>query len=173
MKVGGLVSPSVSRTTYKCCFYCLYNGENSSELRKIKSDDFRTLTTLGRRTALHKIYSYGKCSNSFVIYKELNIKERKSVVLQRPVNLVVTSHWHKDIEDLTLAYICVDVLLNLLNELWKKIRCEAVPSILSGFPNEFNKFNNTGTPMQYSIYHITLKLHFIIKFCTKTSRFHH
>ena len=39
------------------------------------------------------------------------------------------------------------VLLNLLNELWKKIRCEAVPSILSVFPNEFNKFNNTKARM--------------------------
>ena len=28
------------------------------------------------------------------------------------------------------------VLLNLLNKLGKKIRCEAVPSILSVFPNE-------------------------------------
>ena len=30
------------------------------------------------------------------------------------------------------------VLLNLLNELGKKIRCEALPSILSVLPNEFN-----------------------------------
>ena len=63
------------------------------------------------------------------------------------------------------------VLLNLLNELWKKIRCEAVPSILSVFPNEFNKFNNTGARMQDSIYHMTLKSHFISKFWSKTSRF--
>ena len=28
------------------------------------------------------------------------------------------------------------VLLNLLNELWKKIRCEALPSILSVFPKK-------------------------------------
>ena len=27
--------------------------------------------------------------------------------------------------------------------------------------------------MQDSIYHMTLKLHFISKFCTKLSRFHH
>ena len=53
------------------------------------------------------------------------------------------------------------VLLNLLNELGKKIRCEALPSILSVFPNEFNKFNNTGARMQDSIYHMTLKSHFI------------
>ena len=40
------------------------------------------------------------------------------------------------------------VLLNLLNELGWKIRCEALPSILSVFPNKFNKFNNTGARMQ-------------------------
>ena len=40
------------------------------------------------------------------------------------------------------------VLLNLLNELGKKIRCEALPSILPVFPDEFNKFNNTGARMQ-------------------------
>ena len=64
------------------------------------------------------------------------------------------------------------VLLNLLNE-GKKIRCEALPSILSVFPNKFNKFNNTRAQMQDSIYHMTLKSHFISKFCTKTSRFRH
>ena len=55
------------------------------------------------------------------------------------------------------------VLLNLLNELGEKIRCEAVPSILSGFPDEFNKFNNTGVRMQDSISHMTLKSHFHYK----------
>ena len=65
------------------------------------------------------------------------------------------------------------VLLNLLNELRKKIRCEALPSILSVFPNEFNRFNNTGARMQDSIYHMTLKSHFISKFCTKTSGCRH
>ena len=47
------------------------------------------------------------------------------------------------------------VLLNLLNEMGKKIRCEAMPSILSVFPNEVNKFNNTGARMQDSVYHMT------------------
>ena len=63
------------------------------------------------------------------------------------------------------------VLLNLLNELGKKIRFKALPSILSVFPNKFNKFNNTGARMQDSIYHMTLKSHFIGEFCTKTLRF--
>ena len=35
------------------------------------------------------------------------------------------------------------VLLNLLNELGKKIRYEALSSILMISPNEFNKYNNT------------------------------
>ena len=66
-----------------------------------------------------------------------------------------------------------NVLLNLLKELGKKTRREALPSILSVFPDKFNKFNNTGARMQDSIYHMTLKSHFISKFCTKTSRFRH
>ena len=65
------------------------------------------------------------------------------------------------------SYMSAHVLLNLLNELGKKIRCEALPSILSVFPNEFNKLNNTGARMQDSIYHMTLKSHFISKICTK------
>ena len=67
----------------------------------------------------------------------------------------------------------VHVLLNVLNELGKMIRCEALPNILSIFPNEFNKFNNTGARMQDSVYRMSLKSHFISKFCTKTSRFRH
>ena len=65
------------------------------------------------------------------------------------------------------------VLLNLLDELGEKIRCEALPSILSVFPNEFNKFNNTGARMQDCVYHMTPKSHFISKFCIKTSQFRH
>ena len=55
-----------------------------------------------------------------------------------------------------LLLIKSHVLLNLLNKLGKKIICKALPSILSVFPNEFNKFNNTGAQMQDSIYHMTL-----------------
>ena len=36
------------------------------------------------------------------------------------------------------------VLLNSLNELGKKVRCEALPSILSDFLNDFIGFSNTG-----------------------------
>ena len=66
-----------------------------------------------------------------------------------------------------------DVLLNLLNKLGEKIRCEALPSILSISSNEFNKFNNTGARMQDSIYHMTLKSYLILNFHIKTSRFYH
>ena len=67
----------------------------------------------------------------------------------------------------------VHVLLNLLNELGKKIRCEALQSILSVVPNNVNKFNDTGARMQDSIYPMSPKSHFISKSCTKTSRFRH
>ena len=51
------------------------------------------------------------------------------------------------------------VLMNLLNELGKM---RGLPSILSLFRNEFNKFNNTRARMLDSIYHMTntLKSHF-------------
>ena len=50
------------------------------------------------------------------------------------------------------------VLLNLLNELRKRDKMRGLPSILSLFRNEFNKFNNTGARMLDSIYHMTLRL---------------
>ena len=54
------------------------------------------------------------------------------------------------------------VLLNLLNELGKRDKMRGLPSILSLFRNEFNKFNNTKARMLDSIYHMTnsLKSHF-------------
>ena len=57
------------------------------------------------------------------------------------------------------------VLLNLLNELGKTNKMRGLPSILSIFRNEFNKFNNTRARMLDSIYHMTntLKSHFWCK----------
>ena len=54
------------------------------------------------------------------------------------------------------------VLLNLLNELGKRDKRRGLPSILSLFCNEFNKFNNTRARMIDSMYHMTntLKSHF-------------
>ena len=46
------------------------------------------------------------------------------------------------------------VLLNLLNE----------PSILSLFPNELNKFSNTGARISDSIYQMTQKIHLKSRF---------
>ena len=42
----------------------------------------------------------------------------------------------------------------LLNKLMKRDKMRGLPSTLSLFPNEFNKFNNTGARMLDSIYHI-------------------
>ena len=47
------------------------------------------------------------------------------------------------------------VLLNLLNELGKRDKMRGLPSILSLFRNELNKFNNTRARMLDSIYHMT------------------
>ena len=47
-------------------------------------------------------------------------------------------------------------LLNLLNELGKKDKMRGLPSILSLFRNEYNKFNNTRARMLDFIYHMTL-----------------
>ena len=54
-----------------------------------------------------------------------------------------------------LGYTEDHVLLNLLNELGKKM------NILSVFPNEFNKITNIGARMQDFVYYMTLKSHFI------------
>ena len=40
------------------------------------------------------------------------------------------------------SYMSAHVLLNLLNELGKSDKMRGLPSILSLFRNEFNKFNN-------------------------------
>ena len=50
------------------------------------------------------------------------------------------------------------VLLNLLKKLGKRDKMRGLPSILSPFRNEFNKFNNTRARMLDSIYHMTLRL---------------
>ena len=54
------------------------------------------------------------------------------------------------------------VLLTLFNELGKRDKMRGLPSILSLFSNEFNKFNNTRARMLDSIYHMinTLKSDF-------------
>ena len=52
------------------------------------------------------------------------------------------------------------ILLNLLNELnmlKKRDKMRFLPSILSLFRNELNKFNNTGAGILDSIYHMILR----------------
>ena len=73
------------------------------------------------------------------------------------------------------SYMSAHVLLNLLNELGKRDKMRGLPSILSLFRNEFNKFNNTRARMLDSIYHMTntLKSDFwrknviILSLCTR------
>ena len=55
------------------------------------------------------------------------------------------------------SYISAHVLLNLLIEWGKRDKMRGLPSILSLFRNEFNKFNNTRARMLDSIYHMTLR----------------
>ena len=43
------------------------------------------------------------------------------------------------------------VLLNLSNKLGKRNKMRGLPSILSLFPNKFNKFNNTRAQMLDSV----------------------
>ena len=57
-------------------------------------------------------------------------------------------------------------LLKLLNKLGKRDKMRGLPSILSLFRNEFNKFNNTRARMLDSIYQMTkisLKSHICCK----------
>ena len=49
------------------------------------------------------------------------------------------------------------VLLNLLNELGRRDKMRGLPSILSFFRNEFNKFNNARARMLDSFYHMALR----------------
>ena len=70
------------------------------------------------------------------------------------------------------SYMSAHVLLNLLNELGKRDKMRGLPSILSLFRNEFNKFNNTRARMLDSIYHM-IKSYFcrknviILSLCTQ------
>ena len=59
------------------------------------------------------------------------------------------------------------VLLNLLNELGKRDKMRGLSSILSLFPNKFNKFNNTRARMLDSIDYMALRLAFF--FCQTRS----
>ena len=56
------------------------------------------------------------------------------------------------------SFMSAHVLLNVLNELGKRDKMRGLPSILSLFRDEFDKFNNTRARMLDSIYHMTLRL---------------
>ena len=65
------------------------------------------------------------------------------------------------------------VLLNLLNESRKSYKMRGLPSILSLFRNEFNKYNNIRARMLDSFYLMTLKQLKNCIFGVKTPRFCH
>ena len=71
------------------------------------------------------------------------------------------------------SYMSASVVLNLLNELRKKDKMRGLPSILSLFRINFNKFNNTAAWVSDSIYHMALKSLKCRIFEAKTSRFCH
>ena len=58
------------------------------------------------------------------------------------------------------SYMSARVLLNLLNKLGKRDKMRGLPSILSLFRNEFNKFNNTRARM---LLHSQMRRHIIKK----------
>ena len=53
-------------------------------------------------------------------------------------------------------FVGTDASTPLLNELRKRDRMRGLSGILSLFPNEVNRFNNTRARMLDSIYHMTL-----------------
>ena len=90
-----------------------------------------------------------------VFYRSLDITDltvRESLVFHSD------DHSHDHIAVKRGSYMSAHVLLNLLNELGKRDKMRGLPSILSLFRNEFNKFNNTRARMLDSIYHMTLRL---------------
>ena len=50
------------------------------------------------------------------------------------------------------------VLLNILNEFGKAIKCEVCRAFYIFLRNEFNKFNKIGARVLDSIYHMTFRL---------------
>ena len=74
------------------------------------------------------------------------------------------------------SFLSAHDLLNLLSELGKRDKMRGLPSILSLFRNQFNKFNNTRARMLDSLYHMTntLKSHFwrinviLLSLCTQS-----
>ena len=56
------------------------------------------------------------------------------------------------------SYKSLHFLLKLLNDLGKRDKMRGLSSILSLFPSEFNKFNNTWARMLSYMNHLNLKL---------------
>ena len=109
-------------------------------------------------------------------FKLLKVWEAYAAIMHlkshMPLSVTLWTTQQQEIEDLTrlLMYMCI---IEFIKRVGEEDKMRGFAKHLIVFPNKFNKFHNTGAWMQDSIYHMTLKLHFISKFCTKTSRFCH
>ena len=73
--------------------------------------------------------------NSVILWKQYSMKQSSAIFSAvNGSNIELYGDWHWNNRG---SYMNAHALLNLLNELGKKIRCEAMPSILSVFANEF------------------------------------
>ena len=119
--------------------------------------DLCTLTFLKVHEKLWGVTAIEIVNDLYIVYRSINTQRSKQICIYRG------------------SYMSAHVLLNLLNEFGKRDKMRGLPSILSLFRNEFNKFNNTRARMLDSIYHMTntLKSHFwrknviLLSLCTQ------
>ena len=117
---------------------------NSLTLRHSKGNNFSTSYDILMKLIMPH--------HTMIIYTQSKFHEIPSIACQQK---------HENITQHTIyrgSYTSAHVLLNLLNELGKRDKMRGLPSILSLFRNEFDKFNNTRARMLDSIYHMTLRL---------------
>ena len=95
------------------------------------------------------MYNYNPCrSNSLFNY----LQSIHKITCLPLVNVCLL----KDLVNTDIQRIlqeCSCFFLDFLKELGKRDKIPGLPSILSHFGNDFNKFNNTGARMLDSIYH--------------------
>ena len=97
-----------------------------------------------------KIFTSYKSQNHFICF--LENEEAHETNLWMEMNIAVPYIPNRG------SYRSAHVLLTLINELGKRDKMRGLPSIISLFRNEFNKFNKTRARMLDSIYHMTLRI---------------
>ena len=65
------------------------------------------------------------------------------------------------------------MFIEFIKRMGKRVEMRGLPSILSLYSNEFNKFNNTRARMLDSVYHVTLRLLCSLIADGKTLLFYH